>query len=207
MLRIIALCVLFFASALAVSYIVEFSLKLSRKRLIALAGLSASAYAVVLYLAPEPALVGGLVGLVAAGFVGSLFGSVLLPTPQGLLTFLLTASMVDLMSVAGGPTKALIDAAAAGTSDLILYLAILLPWEGKLIPALGVSDLFGLAVMFASLRRQDFGAASTFVWGFCGILAALFVGLVRGGVAGYPFLAAAVVAALLLRKARDRKAA
>lgn len=198
--RLVALCGLFLASSLAVLFIVEMNRALTRWQRILLAGLFIPAYALILYFRPDPPLVGGLVGLIAVGLIGTRFGSLYVGTPHGLLAFLLTASVVDLVSVASGPTKFLTDAAADGTSSLILYLAILLPWDGRLIPALGVGDIFGLAVLFASLRHQKFGRASTFTCGFVGLLLALFVGLARGGTAGYPFLAAAAAVALALRR-------
>lgn len=198
--RLVALCGLFLAASLAVLFIVEMNRALTRWQRFLLTGLFVSAYALILYFRPDPPLVGGLVGLIAAGLIGTRFGSSFVGTPHGLLAFLMTASVVDLVSVASGPTKILADAAADGTSNLILYLAILLPWEGRLIPALGVGDIFGLAVLFASLRHQEFGRVSTFACGFVGILLALFVGLARGGTAGYPFLAAAAVVALAIRR-------
>lgn len=199
-MKALALVGLFSLASLAVFASVEGAERLRPLVRVLLASVAVIAYGLFLVVRPEPVLAAGWVGLVAASLAGQLFGSKLIPNPHGLLAFFLTASVVDLTSVAAGPTRALVEAADSGAISLVHYLALLLPWHGSLLPALGVSDLFGLAVLLASLRCQGFGRGLSFGFGLTGILAALVVALARGGVAGYPFLAGSAVAALLFKR-------
>ena len=204
-MKALALAGLFSLAAVMVLSIVEGAEKLRLALHGLLASLAVAVYGMFLFFRPDFVFTAGWVGLVAAALVGQLFGSKLLPNPHGLLAFLLTASVVDLMSVASGPTKALIEAAESGATSLVHYLALLLPWHGSLVPALGVGDLFGLAVLLSSLRCQGFSRGLSFVFGLSGILAALVVALIIGGVAGYPFLTAAAVAALVYKRWQSEK--
>ncbi len=204
MAKILALVLLFLVASAAVYALVEWAVRLARARRFLVAGVAAVTYALVLVLRPDPQILGGLAGLVAAGLGGAILGASLLPDRRGLLAFLVAASIADVASVTFGPTRELAEAAGAGTSDLIFYLAVLLPWEGRLIPALGVSDLFGLAAVFASLRQQGFSGAVAFGCGTAGLVMALAGGLILGGAPGYPFLLLAVVALLTARWWRGR---
>ncbi len=198
-MKAIALALLFSLASLTVLAIVEAVEKLQPLVRTLLTLLAIAVYGLVLVLQPEPVLAAGWVGLVAVSFAGQAFGSKLIPNAPGLITFFITASILDLTSVAAGPTKILLDAADGGETVLVHYLALLLPWQGTQIPALGVGDLFGLAVLFSSLRGQGFSRRGAFTFGLLGLLAALAVALAWGGVAGYPFLGVAAIAALLFK--------
>ena len=149
-------------------------------------------YVVVLITRPSPVPMGGLVGAVAAALVGSLFGAYVVSNLPGLVAFLVTASALDILSVRSGPTKALFDAASGG-DGIVYYLVVLLPWEEGFVPVIGVSDLFGLAVIFAALLGMGAGRWPSFLCGLSGILLALAAGLLLGGVPAYPLLAALAV--------------
>lgn len=202
--KIVALCMLLLVASLAVLWVVETAAGLSSRIRIAVTLVSTVSYGLLLLLRPEPALVAGWIGLVAVALIGHGFGSRFIPNAPGLIAFLLTASVMDVSSVASGPTRALLESAADGTNSLVFYLTLLLPWDGRLLPAVGVGDLLGLAVLFASLRQQGFSSAKAFVVGFLGLFSALVVALIRGGVAGYPFLALAVIGSLAIEKRRRK---
>ena len=203
----VALFGLFLASSAAIFALTETNATISRAAGMACAISATAIYALVLYVRPDPPLIGGLIGLVAAGFVGGVFGADLIATAPGLVAFLVTASIVDTVSVYAGPTQAIIEAAQGGSNNILLYLAVLLPQKTGYIPALGVSDLFGIAVVFSSLRQLGFPRISVYICGTSGIMLALVAGLIVGGAPGYPFLAVVVAIYLVWNRTKHGTAA
>ncbi len=166
-------------------------------------------YAGVLITRPAPVIAGGIVGGVAAIAIGAWLGSAVLPNLPGLVTFLLTASVLDVMSVRGGPTRALFDAAGSD-GGFVYYLVVLLPWQDGFIPVVGVSDLFGLAVILACLLAMGCQRWLALACGLSAMLFAFAAGLLLGGVPAYPLLAAFAVPVAVWthrRRAADRGSA
>lgn len=116
-----------------------------------------------------------------------------LQTPASVAAFLVVAAVVDVISISGGLSRVLIDRYVDGTSDLLLYLTLVVPIGGRTVPIVGIGDLLvGGAAATALLRLglrplPIMGAISS------GLLVALAYGLWRGGAPALPFLAVAVL--------------
>jgi hypothetical protein len=112
---------------------------------------------------------------------------------------------MDVVSVRSGMTRALFDEASHGDDGLVYFLLVLLPWEEGFIPVIGVSDLFGLAVIFAALVGMGAGRVASVFCGLSGILLALAAGLILGGVPAYPLLAAIALPLAVWTHRRNRR--
>ncbi len=110
-----------------------------------------------------------------------------------IVAMLLAAATVDILSVSGGLTRAIIDGYQDGTSDLLLYLALVVPISGRLIPIVGISDLFIGGAATVALIRLEFRPVAVIGAISLGLLAALVYGIWRGGAAALPFIAVAVL--------------
>ncbi len=119
---------------------------------------------------------------------------------RSLISFAITASVADIISFAIGPTRALLDRFGGSTGTLVTYLALTLPWQGRRLPVVGIGDLVLLGVFFLAVRQLGFGAAVSWAPPTVGLLVALAVGLLVGGVFGIPFMTAAVIALLIARQ-------
>ena len=114
-----------------------------------------------------------------------------LRTPGAVIAFLVVAAVVDLLSSSGGVSRLLIERYREGTSDLLVYLTLVVPIRDRAIPIVGIGDLLvGGAAATALLRLglKPVGVMGTFG---IGLLAALAYGLWRGGAPAVPFIAAA----------------
>jgi hypothetical protein len=115
-----------------------------------------------------------------------------LRTPAAVAAFLGVAGLVDILSVSGGVSRMLIERYREGTSDLLLYLTLVVPIRGRVIPIVGIGDLLVGGAAAAALFRlglRPVAVAGTFA---VGLLTALAYGLWRGGAPAVPFIAAAV---------------
>jgi hypothetical protein len=110
--------------------------------------------------------------------------------------------LADIVSFTVGPTRALLDRFGGSTGTLVPYLAVTIAWRGQQVPVAGIGDLILLGVFFLGLRQVGFRAWAGWAVPTLGLLVALAVGLVAGGVFGIPFMAAAVVAVLYARRRR-----
>ena len=161
----------------------------SRRRL--LAGALILTYAAALAFRPSAWPVIDLA--VLAGAVGGvLFIERGLQTPGAVAVFLAVAAVVDLLSFSGGFTHILVERYRAGTGDLLLYLTLVMPVRGRIIPIVGIGDLLvgGSAAM--ALLRFRLGPAAVMGTIAAGLLSALAYGLWRGGAPALPFIAVAV---------------
>jgi len=116
-----------------------------------------------------------------------------LRTPGAVAAFLVVAAVVDMLSVSGGISRALVERYREGTSDLLLYLTLVVPIRNRVIPIVGIGDLLiGGAAATALLRLglRPVAVMGTFA---IGLLTALAYGLWRGGAPAVPFVAAAVL--------------
>lgn len=122
-------------------------------------------------------------------------------TPGSLVALAVTASLVDIVSFLGGPTRFLLDAGSNSISDPLRYLAVSMSVDGDLIAVVGIGDLLIFGVLFLGLRGQGHPGRSVGAVLAGGLLAALLVGLLRGGAFGIPFMAIGVIA-LMYRSRR-----
>jgi len=103
------------------------------------------------------------------------------------------AAVVNLWSMGGGFTRALLESYREGTSTLLLYLTLAVPVGGRLVPIVGIGDLVVGGAAAAALLRlgvRPLGIASALA---DGLLGALAYGRWRGGAPALPFVAVAVL--------------
>jgi hypothetical protein len=139
----------------------------------------------------------GWVVIDLAGLAGTVGGVVWveggLQTPASVAVFLTVAGVVDYLSMSAGISKVLVERYRAGTSDLLMYLGLVVPVRGHAIPIVGLSDLFiggAAAVALLRLGLRPAAVMGTLVAGF---LSALAYGLWHGGTPAVPFLAVATI--------------
>jgi hypothetical protein len=160
-----------------------------RKRLLAF-GLLAS-YAAVLVFRPMAWPFIDL-GVLAGAIGGVLLIEGGLQTAAAVAVFLSVAAIVDVLSMAGGLSRIMIEGFRTGSSRLLLYVALVSPVRGSTIPIVGISDLFvggSAAVALLRLRLRPMEVMGTISAGF---LAAVAYGLWRGPTPALPFLSLAV---------------
>lgn len=156
-----------------------------------LAGVLLLSYGTVLILRPSAWLVIDLA--VLAGAVG---GVLLLErglrTPGAVATFLAVAAVVDMLSVSGGLSHILVERYRDGTSDLLLYLTLVVPVRARTIPIVGFGDLLVGGAAATALIRLELRPVAVLGTIGVGLLTALAYGLWRGGAPALPFIAVAV---------------
>jgi len=116
------------------------------------------------------------------------------------------SAVVDIVSVAWGPTKALIEKAP----ESVGYLTVAFVWPGydpaRLSTALGVADLVFFALYVGAARAFGLRSAATVAGVALGIAAAVVGGIWIGVMPALPWLAAgflAVNADLMIRRRRS----
>ena len=161
----------------------------SRRKLLALGLLAA--YAAVLVSRPMAWPIIDL-GVLAGAIGGVLLIEGALQAAAAVAVFLSVAAIVDVLSMAGGLSRIMIEGFRTGSSRLLLYVALVTPIRGSTIPIVGISDLFvggSAAVALLRLKLRPMAVMGTMSAGF---LAALAYGLWRGPTPALPFLALAV---------------
>jgi hypothetical protein len=154
------------------------------------------AHLVLLILHPPSLIVSNVVVLGSAVGAGVLLVR-LVPTPGALAALAIAASVADIVSFSSGPTRWLLGGGWGQTWAGLSYLAISLPVNERVVPIVGIGDLLLFPTFYLGLsslgwdRRISFGILAG------GLLAALAVGLTRGGAFGIPFMALGVLVLLL----------
>jgi hypothetical protein len=128
--------------------------------------------------------------------MGAIGGAVLiganLRTARSVVAFLVTAAVVDILSISSGFSRLIIDQYQAGTSDLLLYLTLVMPIGTRLVPIVGVSDLLVGGSAATALIRIGLRPIAVIGALTVGFIAALAYGLWRGGAPGLPFIAVTI---------------
>lgn len=144
----------------------------------------------------------------AAVIAGAVGGVVLiargLTSPATVVAFLFVAAAVDLASWSGGPTRRIIDAYREGRSALLLFLALSIPLNGRIVPIVGIGDLLVGGSASLALVRAGFRPPFVALAVATGLLGALAYGLWRGGAPAVPFIAATVAGLVSWRARRTR---
>ncbi len=166
-----------------------------KTRWLLLAGVSIS-YVLLLILQPRSWILSNTIVLGVSVLGGSLIGR-LLRSEGAVISFCIAAGVVDFLSFSSGPTAWILKACEDGTSYLLAYLCITIPLADGLQPVIGVGDLIILAALYFSLSKLGFPAPGTFIAPLAGMLAALAVGLVSGGIYALPFVALTTSAYIL----------
>jgi hypothetical protein len=115
-----------------------------------------------------------------------------LSSSGAVVAFLIAAAAVDILSVSGGLSRVIIERYQDGTSDLLLYLTLVVPIGGSLIPIVGISDLLIGGAAATALIRLGLRPVAVMGAIAAGLLGALAYGLWRGGAPALPFLAVTV---------------
>jgi len=164
-------------------------------------------YALLILSRPDPHWVSNLSVLVAGSCLGFLLGQ-LLGSSASVLTFLLTAAVVDFFSFSNGLTNHLLDAYRTGRSPVLQFLAVIVELGGQEYAVVGVSDIALVSAAYLGLLKateSDFAPAAFLL---SGLLAAFLAGVATRGVPGIPFIAAGAGAFVLLhQRFRGTKAA
>jgi hypothetical protein len=131
-----------------------------------------------------------------AVLLGAVGGAVLiggsLSSSGAVVAFLVTAAVVDVLSISTGFSRTIIEQYQEGSSDLLLYLALVVPIVGRLVPIVGVSDLLVGGAAATALTRIGLRPLAVIAVIAIGFVAALAYGLWQGGAPGLPFIAVTV---------------
>jgi len=167
-------------------------LRLAPSRARLLAGILLLIYGAVLIFRPSAWLVIDTAVLIGAVGATVLIGGSL-SSSGAVVAMVVAAAAVDILSVSGGLTRAIIDGYREGTSDLLLYLGLVVPIGGRLTPIVGISDLLIGGSAAVALIRLGLRPVAVIGAIAIGLLGALVYGIWRGGVAALPFIAIAVL--------------
>jgi hypothetical protein len=115
-----------------------------------------------------------------------------------LIIFSIAASAADLYSYTRGATARISDNYQDGSSDLLTYLMISLPIEGRIQPLIGIGDLFIISTIYFALVRLAYKGPQLLLAPLSGLLIAIVIGLMVGGIFGIPFIAATTILYMFL---------
>ena len=151
----------------------------------------------------QPAFTSILLLLICAG-AGTLVGW-WIEERYILMIALPVAAISDLVSVLTpvGFTQQVVEDAAHG-GKLLTYMAVSVPFQGRILNVVGFADLMLLAVIILALRNMGARWLVAFAVPFAGSVMALVVALTVGAIPGIPFLAATTLVYLLLRPGGQR---
>lgn len=158
-------------------------------------------YGVILIFQPSSWVVMDLMVLLGAIGGAVLIGSSL-SSSRSVAVFLVTAAIVDIISLSSGFSRMIIDRYQAGSSDLLLYLTLVVPIGARLVPIIGISDLLVGGSAATALFRNGLNRIAVIGAIAIGFIAALAYGLWRGGAPGLPFIAI-TVSLLVWRSSTD----
>lgn len=158
-------------------------------------------YLLLLFLQPQSLLVSDLFVLLLPLLLGAVLGR-RIATPQALISFVVAAAIVDFLSFSDGLTASIIEGYRSKENLFLQYLALSIPLRGDVVPVVGIGDLIILSTIFAAFKRMHVSGLLSFVAPAGGLMVALILGLIGGGIYALPFIAAGVTAYLLLRLRR-----
>ncbi len=190
---IIAVCVLLFFGG-------KLTDKLSRTaRLIALAA-GIVAYVVLILTRMAVWELSDALILVIAILAGAYIGDSMRLRPA-LITFCIVVAVVDFVSSLGGLTAKIIGDYQHGQNLMLLYLSVSVPLVSRQVaPIVGIGDVITLASIYTSMRRIGYSDWIVFLTPTLGLVLAVVVGLLVGGIYALPFVSAATILLLLVKK-------
>ena len=175
-----------------------------RERVLACAGLLI-AYVLAIWLWPAGWVLRDLLGISVAGIAGAMLGG-LLRDRSTLLAFLITASIVDAVSVAMGPSRALISQETPIQRLLLSALTVILPFGGRTFALVGLPDIVGVAGIYAALRLEGYRALGSAIAPLASLAVAVAVALLWRPLPAYPFIAVGVFLFVTTRRSsRDAR--
>lgn len=137
--------------------------------------------------------------LALAVLAGGLVGKVL-PSEGALVTFVVVGAVSDAISVFGGLTSILVQRYMAGTSLLLQYLSLSVPYGGKVFPIVGIGDLFFAGAVMFALAGLGHPKAARLLVPLGGLILALTVALLTRFIAALPALALVTIGYLVVRR-------
>ena len=170
-------------------YLVGISLTL----LILLVGLNIYNFILINFLICSLAVTGG--SLMKFGFKDE----------NSLIVFLITASIIDIISFSGGFTHFITSSYLIEENVLLLYLAISIPFNNNTIPIIGFGDLFILSVIITILMETKRSNIEIIIASLSGLLLALTLGLMFGGIYAIPFISISVILYISIRNNLTKK--
>ncbi len=136
--------------------------------------------------------------LLLAAVAGGLLIARTLKSKAAVVAFCVTVGVVDFLSFSGGLTHHIIMLFEEGRSRLLLYLAVTIPFQGALRPIVGIGDLVVLGALFTALARLGYPHARSLLGPVTGLVAALVLGLMVGGISALPFIAGGTILYVML---------
>jgi hypothetical protein len=182
-----------------------FTNRLQLPHLVALTLISLTLYGAVLVIRLPHLLTTNILILLVAVLVGSLLGT-LIDKPLALVSLCIAAAIVDLISSRVGVTASLSHAFRSGSNTLLRYLSLSSRIQESLSPIVGIGDLIIMTAIYFALRRAGHVGLLAFAAPAGGLLLALAVGLIVGGIPALPFISATTVAFLVLSSKRVEEA-
>jgi len=166
-----------------------------------LLGAGIAAYALMIWSRPASYWISDT-GVLLASIVGAFMLGGLLGSRSAVVAFCLAVALVDILSSSGGLTRHLLDQYRESGSGLLPYLAVLMTIDGKRMAVIGIGDLVVSGALFLGLHRLGFhapGAAGVLA---ASIVVAFVIGWILNGIPALPFIAAGVIAYVILRGRR-----
>jgi hypothetical protein len=120
-------------------------------------------------------------------------------TVSSLIVFCITAGIVDFVSFTGGLSARIIEEYSKGHNLILQNLCISIPFHGKIVPLLGIGDLFVLGIILRSLNKIGFESWFVPLIPIAGLLIALLIGLMFHGIYALPIIGGVTIIFLLIK--------
>ena len=183
-----------------------YTCRLRTARIAAFTGAALVAYAVVLVVRPPGLILADTAVMIVALSLGSLLGTLVGSLPA-LASFCIAGAVADIVSFEVGVTARLIAAYDRDASNVFQYLCLSVPVRGHPWPVVGIGDLVIVTAIVFALRRLGHRSAVAFAAPVGGLLLAVVVGMLVGGIFAIPFIAATTLAYVWFVRKRARGAA
>jgi hypothetical protein len=106
---------------------------------------------------------------------------------------------VDVFSFSGGLTAKIIADYQQGRNLLLQYLSLVAPLPDRITPIVGIGDLIILGSIYYAFPKIGLHGAGAFLFPLGGLLIALGVGLLIGGIYALPFIGGATILYLVIK--------
>lgn len=174
----------------------QLELYLPRLWLWSISLITLSTYVVLLWAKVTPWFISDLLVLAISLFVASII-SLTITSSSALIAFCITAGIVDFFSFSGGLTAKIIANCEQEHNLLLQHLSITVPLSGQITPIIGIGDLIIMGSIYCALSRLEYRGWLAFLFPLGGLLTALTVGILLGGVSALPFIGSTTIIYLL----------
>ena len=162
--------------------------------------LSLVVYGSLFFLRPISVILSDTVMLFSAAGFAVIVSRGIKNTPA-IISFSITASIVDILSFTVGPTHYILKTLDHhNATDLLNIMAFSVVINDRICPIVGVGDFLILGVYFVILRQIGANVRTQFLIPTMGLLTALVIGILVGGSFAIPFMAASVIAYLFFTR-------